>query len=203
MSLSEGCGSQLSHLQKTWMYWCWEHPPLPAWQSDSLKIALWSVNVLIQQPINEKYEREQTLQIKEKNKRAEELIDQGIKTPVYNENLFLSLQYSFLYFENSIYSLFSKNKCQYDYSSPMSLCVTSTVRGVSDIFRHDDYANKRAHSTSILLNAGYTLAQRPVVEAPLILTVQRLSLTGECAVGWGRETKNKEKIFLDLNLNKS
>lgn len=41
---------------------------------------------------------------------------------------------------------------------PSWVCVTSTVRGVSDIFRHDNYTNQRPHSASVLLNAGYTLA---------------------------------------------
>jgi hypothetical protein len=52
-----------------------------------------------------------------------------------------------------------QSECQYDYSSPMSLCVISTVRDVSAIFKHRDDRRRQAHSTSILWKAGHTLSQ--------------------------------------------
>lgn len=78
----------------------------------------------------------------------------------------------------------------------VSLLLCITVRGVSAIFRHDDYTSERAHSTSRLQNAGHPLAQWPFWSSVLLWVTQKLSLTGECDVDWGRETwKIKEGCF--------
>lgn len=140
-----------------------------------------------------------------KNKSAEELIKEQ-KPQFYDENIFRGLWYSFLYFGISFYSLFSlaypKMTVNVIIHHPC-VCVSPVWQGVSLLFLDTMVIQaKRAHSSPILRNTGHPLAWGPFWSSLFLLAIQRLSLTGECAVGWGK-VENKGKIFPDLNVNKS
>lgn len=75
------------------------------------------------------------------------------------------------------------------------------VRGVSAVFRPNDYTSQRPHSMSILMNAGYSLTA--LISHFVSLSTKAFFDRG--VLQWVKEGKieNKGVIFLDLNLNKS
>lgn len=75
------------------------------------------------------------------------------------------------------------------------------VRGVSAVFRPNDYTSQRPHSMSILMNAGYSLTTL----ISHFVSHSTKAFFDRGVLQWVKEGKieNKGVIFLDLNLNKS
>ena len=75
------------------------------------------------------------------------------------------------------------------------------VRGVSAVFRPNDYTSQRPHSMSILMNAGYSLT---ALMSHFVSHATK-AFFDRGVLPWVKEgkTENRRVIFLDLNLNKS